>query len=258
VKSYSWSISLINIHMKKTVLLTALCAIGAFLGVGYFYWQRATALPEWFADEPTTSPSPAAGIVGGASSSPSTTARPATVIQAELQTAKPGKVQTQLTAEEVDNLIVAGLNQGNSNPGTLPKAVKKIKTQIKKDQIRTGAVLDLAEVDNLPASSRQDLLKKLLKVMPQLKGQPVYVGFVGKLSVAQGKPQLSTDSKLQIGQVELPLDEVAQRLGVSRQELTQTVTSYLQFRNLRLENIQLTDQGAVITGQKGELHKKAK
>jgi hypothetical protein len=240
--------------MKKTLLLAALCSIGAILGVGYFYWQRATALPEWLADEPVTTASPEAG----ATPSSSATARPATVIQSELQTAKPGKVQTQLTGEEVDNLIVAGLNNGSSTPSALPKAVKKIKTQIKKDQIRTGAVLDLAEVDSMPAGSRQDLLKKLVKVMPQLKGQPVYVGFVGKLSVEQGKPQLSPDSKLQIGQVELPLDDVAQRLGISRAELTETVTSYLQFRNLRLEKIQLTDQGAVITGQKGELKKQSK
>jgi hypothetical protein len=245
--------------MKKIALLLVVGLIGVMTGVGYFYWQRATALPEWLADEPTASPIPSASSDSGTSAStPSPAARPATAIQEKLQTAKPGKVQENLTAAEVDNLIMAGLNEGNNSLGTLPKAVKKIKTQIKQDQIRTGAVLDLAEVETMPAGSRQEMLKKLLKVMPQLKGQPVYVGLVGKLSVQNGQPQLSADSKLQIGQVELPLDEVAQKLGATRNELAQTVTNYLQFRDLRLENIQLTDQGAVITGQKGELNKPKK
>jgi hypothetical protein len=240
--------------MKKILFLIVLCSIGAILGVGYFYWQRATALPEWLTEEPTASSSPSADP----SISPSPAARPATVIQEKLQTAKPGKVSENFTAAEVDNLIVAGLSKNTSSPGTLPKAVKKVKTQIEKDQIRTGAVLDLAEVETMPAGNRQAMLKKLLQVMPQLKGQPVYIGLVGKLSVQNGRPQLLADSKLQIGKVELPIDEVAQKLGVTRDDLAQTVTNYLEFRDLRLENIQLTDRGAEITGQKGELKNKSK
>jgi hypothetical protein len=238
--------------MKKIAWLIALLSIGTVVGVGYFYWEKATSLPTWLTDEePAPGVSPAAGQGEVVTSPP--LSRPASAIQEKIKTAKPGQVREQLTAIEVDNLIVAGFNKGAAT--SLPKAVKKIKTQIKRDQIRTGAILDLAEIDSMPAGARQDLLKKLLQVMPQLKDKPIYIGIVGKLLVQNGLPQLSADSKLQIGQVELSLDEVAQRLGVSRTELSESAANYLQFSNVRLEKIDLTDQGAVITGQKSEVAK---
>lgn len=94
------------------------------------------------------------------------------------------------------------------------------------------------------------MMRRLLKIMPQLRGKPVYIGVAGKLSVKDGQPQLAPNSKLQIGKVELPLNDVAKQLGVSRSTLEENVTNYLQFRNLDIENIDLTDQGATITGKK--------
>jgi hypothetical protein len=233
--------------MKKIIALVALCSIGLTIGIAYFYVQRASELPEWYTDKPE--------IIQSPNSTPSNIPSPAsprtaTVIQEKIQAAKPGAVQEKLTAAEVDNLIVASLTNKNGETKALPAAVKEIKTQIQQDQIRTGVIVDLAEVENMPSSSRTEMMGRLLKIMPQLRGKPVYIGIAGKLSINDGQPQLSPDSKLQIGKVELPLNDVAKQLGVSRSALEEYVMNYLQFRNLDIEKIDLTDQGATITGKK--------
>jgi hypothetical protein len=234
--------------MKKIIALVVLCSIGLTIGIAYFYVQRASELPDWYADKPEPIQSP--NSTPSISPSPTPPTRTATAIQEKIKTAKPGAVQEKLTAAEVDNLIIAGLTKSNDVTTALPSAVKEIKTQIQQDQIRTGAIIDLAEVENMPSSSRTEIMRRLLKVMPQLRGKPVYIGVAGKLSVKDGQPQLSPDSKLQIGKIELPLNDVAKQLGVSRSALTEHVTNYLQFRNLDIETIDLTDEGATVTGKK--------
>jgi hypothetical protein len=238
--------------MKKIIALVALCSIGLTIGIAYFYVQRASELPEWYTDqpEPTQSPNSTSSVTSPGQQTATAPPRTADVIKEKLKTAKPGKVQEQLTAPEVDNLIVAGLTQSNGVKKALPSAVKEIKTQIQQDIIRTGAIVDLAEVEDMPSSSRTELMRRLLKIMPQLRDKPVYIGVVGKLSVKDGQPQLAPDSKLQIGKVELPLNDFAKQLGVPRSAVEEHVTNYLQFRNLAIETIDLTEQGATITGEK--------
>jgi hypothetical protein len=232
--------------MKKIIALVALCSIGLTIGIAYFYVQRASELPDWYTDKPEPTQPPNSTP----STSPPPPPRTASAIQEKIQTAKPGAVQEKLTAAEVDNLIVASLTNKNGETKTLPSAVKGIKTQIQQDQIRTGAIVDLAEVENMPSSSRTEMMRRLLQIMPQLRGKPVYIGIAGKLSIKDGQPQLAPDSKLQIGKVELPLNDIAKQLGVSQSALEENMTNYLQFRNLDIEKIDLTDQGATITGKK--------
>ncbi len=230
-------------YLKKILALLALFSIGSLLGIGYNYWQNATTIPEWYTARPVSGNSAPVLV---ASPEP----RSAAAIQEKIKTAQPGQVQEQLTAAEVDNLIMASLTKTRSGTKPLPKAIKSLKTQIQPHQIRAGAIIDLAEIEQMPASPRTAIIGKLVQLMPQLRGQPVYIGVVGQLGVTNGQPRLADDAKLQIGKVELPLDQVARQLGVSRSALEQNLTSYLQFRQLNIDKIDLTDRGAVITGQK--------
>jgi hypothetical protein len=232
--------------VKKILAIAALFSIGLLVGTGYSYWKNATSLPEWY-EAPTVS-KPVALPTDTASPMPSP--RSASVIQEKIKTASPGAVQEQLTASEVDNLIMAGLTKSSGKSPPLPSAIKGVKTQIQQNQIRTGAIVDLAAIEQMPPSPRTEMIRKILQVMPQLRGQPVYIGVAGQLAVKDGQPRLSADSKLQIGKIELPLDAVAQQLGMSRSAVEKNLTSYLQFRDLNIDKIDLTDQGAVITGQK--------
>jgi hypothetical protein len=236
--------------MKKIFALIALCTIGLTISIGYFYWQRASDLPEWYTKKAAAAPvnSPAPPTSAASSSTPP--ARSASTIQKKLHTAKRGAVREQLTAAEIDNLIVAGLIENSGTEKTFPKAVKGIKTQIQQDQIRTGAIVDIAEMEDALPHPRTEMMSRLVKIMPQLRGKPVYIGLVGQLSVKDGQPQLSDNSKLQVGKIEFSLNDVAQQLGVSRSFLEQNVTSYLRFSDLNIETIDLTDQGALITGKK--------
>ena len=232
--------------MKKILAIAALFSIGLLVGTGYSYWKNAISLPEWYQASTTTKPV----VLPTATASPMSSPRSARAIQEKIKIAQPGAVQEQLTASEVDNLIMAGLSKSSGKSPPLPSAIKGIKTQIQQNQIRTGAIVDLAAIEQMPRSPRTEMIRKILQVMPQLRGQPVYMGVVGQLAIKDGQPQLSADSKLQIGKLELPLDDVAQQLGMSRLAVEKNLTSYLQFRDLNIEKIDLTDQGAVITGQK--------
>jgi hypothetical protein len=231
--------------MKKILALLTLCSIGLIIGISYSYWQNATAVPDWYTE---SEPAPQQSALTSAVPTPAV--RPASAIQEKIQIAQPGIIQEQLTSAEIDNLIVAGLTKSNNGSKPLPKAIKSIKTKIQQDQIRTGAIVDLAAIEQMPPSPRTEMIHKLLKVMPQLRDRPVYLGVVGQLTVKNGQPQLAPDSKLQIGKVELPLDDVAQRIGISRAALEQNLTSYLQFQNLNIDKVDLTDRGLMITGQK--------
>lgn len=230
--------------MKKILVITTLFLIGLLVGTGYSYWKNATSLPEWYKPSATAEPV----TLSTAPSIPSS--RSARVIQEQIKTAPPGVVQERLTASEVDNLIMAGLTKSSDKSQALPSAITGVKTQIQQNRIQTGAIVDLAAIEQMPSSSRTEIIRKILQVMPQLRGQPVYIGVAGRLVAKNGQPQLSADSKLQIGKVELPLDDVAQQLGMSRSTVEKNLTNYLQFRNLNIEKIDLTEQGAVITGQK--------
>jgi hypothetical protein len=232
--------------VKKILAIAALFLIGLLVGTGYHYWKNATSLPEWYQSSTSTAPV----ALATATASPTSSPRSASVIQEKIKTAQPGVVQEQLTAPEVDNLIIAGLTKNSGKSRPLPSAIKGVKTQIQQNQIQTGAIVDLAAIEQMPPSPRTEMIRKILQVMPQLRGQPVYIGVAGRLAVKDGQPQLAADSKLQIGKVELPLDDVARQLGMSRSAVEKNLTSYLQFRDLNIDKIDLTDQGAVITGRK--------
>jgi hypothetical protein len=201
--------------MKKLfwILPVGLLSLGA--GVGYFYWDRATTIPDWYAetgDEVATLP------IASATSSPSALATPSSSSIASSPASSTG----------VSSLTVSSNLQVSATPKALPRGVQSIKTQVWENNIRSGALINLSEMDTTSPGRQSELVQKLLVVMPQLQGRKVFLGISGQLVEKNNQRQLSADSKLAIGKVEFSLDEVANRMSVQRGDLDRMILNYLQ------------------------------
>jgi hypothetical protein len=221
--------------MKKIPWILAIGIIGLGSTV-YYYWTEATTTPDWYkeatAESETASPSPTVTSTTAPLVDPTSSAMPQASNSPSVQPlgtsiASPNPTTTVPTPSTVP----APTNSLATSPKPTVKplpGVKAIKTQVRQDTLRSGALLDLAAMESLPAGQQTELVKKLLTVMPQLRGREVYIGVNGKLIEQNGRRQLSTDSKLAIGKVELPLDDVASQMNLSRSKLDQMILSYLQ------------------------------
>jgi hypothetical protein len=219
-------------NMKKFLWILAIGLVGLVGSTVYYYWTEATATPDWYKEAAAEPASPSVPLA-----------------TAPLVDPAPSTTMSEGSAQPLDNKISAAPSPSPTataiNPSAAPTptnsvaaspkptvkplpGVKAIKTQVRQDTLRSGALLDLAAMESLPAGQQTELVKKLLTVMPQLRGREVYIGVNGKLIEQNGQRQLSTDSKLAIGKVELPLDDVASQMNLSRSKLDQMILSYLQ------------------------------
>jgi hypothetical protein len=214
--------------MKKFLWILAIGLVGLVGSTVYYYWTQATATPDWYkeaAAEPA-SPSVTSATAPQADPAPSTMMSEGKPLDNRISSSpSPTAMATNPSAAPTPTNSVAASPKPTVKP--LP-GVKAIKTQVRQDTLRSGALLDLAAMESLPAGQQTELVKKLLTVMPQLRGREVYIGVNGKLIEQNGQRQLSTDSKLAIGKVELPLDDVASQMNLSRSKLDQMILSYLQ------------------------------
>jgi hypothetical protein len=208
--------------MKKILWMLAIGLVGLGGAGAYYVWAQATAIPEWYEE---------------ASLDPSMASSPTVVAEVPISSSTPSSsgVAPTPTASAVPRGIAASSPSPSTQLSASPKptvtalpGVKAVKTQVQQDRLRSGALLDLAAMERLPAGRQSELIQKLLVVMPQLRGRQVYIGVTGKLESQNDHQRLSADSKLAIGKVELPLDDVATQMNLKRADLDQLILRYLQ------------------------------
>jgi hypothetical protein len=208
--------------MKKLLWLLPIGILGLVAGLGYFLWERATAVPDWYAEtgeETATLPTP--------SSTPSFPS-PSTSPTASALVPSAPSISTPPTSKPTSTAAASPAPTIAATPKALPVGVRSLKTQVKQDELRSGALVDLAEMETSAPSKQTALVQKLLVVMPQLRGQKIFLGVRGQIIEQNGQRQLAADSKLSIGKVELPLDEVAAQMSLTRADLDRMILSYLQ------------------------------
>jgi hypothetical protein len=208
--------------MKKLLWLLSIGSLGLVAGLGYFLWERATAVPDWYSETgeetatlPTPSPTP-------------TRPSPSTAPTASASAVAPGSPSGSFAPTPTSTAAASPAPTIAATPKALPSGVRSLKTQVKQDELRSGALVDLAEMETSAPSKQTALVQKLLVVMPQLRGQKIFLGVRGQIIEQNGQRQLAADSKLSIGKVELPLDEVAAQMSLTRADLDRMILSYLQ------------------------------
>jgi hypothetical protein len=214
------SFHIADFNMKKLLWLLPISILGLVAGLGYFLWERATAVPDWYSETgdematlPTPSPTPLIP-----STSPTASANP-------LLPSMPFGSSTPISTAKA---MASPASTISTMPKALPVGVRSLRTQVKQDELRSGALVDLAEMETSSPSKQTALVQKLLVVMPQLRGQKIFLGVRGQIVEQNGQRQLAADSKLSIGKVELPLDEVAVQMSLTRADLDRMILSYLQ------------------------------
>jgi hypothetical protein len=219
---YQHSIGLNNPTMKKLFWILPVGLLGIGTGLGYFYWEQATAIPEWYTEEEeevATSPSPTSASPFGISASPSAIG----------SSGRPGSVTSSPNSSSIfRSPTVSAIPQVSATPKALPYGIQSIKTKIRQNELRAGTLVDLAAMETTTPGRQGELVQKLLVVMPHLRGRKVFLGVRGQLVEQNGQWQLSAQSKLSIGKVEFSLDEVAAQMSMTRADLDRMILSYLQ------------------------------
>lgn len=258
--------------MKQIGLVFLLLASGAIVGI-YYLWQEATKLPDWYGK--TSSPPSAASVqqttatiqqriqaqarqsepsqlnqAAVASSVPSAKAPSAKVPSAKAPSAKvpSSNVEVQVDQAELNDLLAAKIAPPNqSNP--LSKSVKGFQTKVENETLKTGAIVDIKELQasNL-GSQDQALVSKITEHFPALANQQIYIGIVGQPTVKDGQLHFDENTKIQLGNLSLTMKEISDRFGIPPEQLQEKLRLKLQLQGLDVKDIQFQDGKATLRG----------
>ncbi|MEM6449860.1 MAG: hypothetical protein AAF703_06060 [Cyanobacteria bacterium P01_D01_bin.105] len=138
-----------------------------------------------------------------------------------------------------------------NRPDTAPilDAAQNITTAIKNDRIESGTRINLSDlpIEVLPAEGQQ-AVAQLTQTFPFLANRDVYVGVEGAPSIVDGDLSLE-DTYIRLGQLRLPVAQVANQLGLSQDDVEQQISALLNLQDIRLSDVRVEDNQLVIVGQ---------
>ncbi|MGC1308367.1 MAG: hypothetical protein WA885_14170 [Phormidesmis sp.] len=217
--------------MTGLVIVTA--AIGG--GLGYAA-MKTSALPDWYSkgSEQTVVTPVFEGDTEYAEGAPS-------------RAISPANGDVAISAGELNQMVTDAIA---SQPYSAPilQVAKGVNTSIEKGRIESGMVMNLSELplESLPAEGQQ-AVEQLTSTFPFLANRDVYLGIEGSPTVVDG--QLSfDDTHIKVGQLRLPVANVASQLGLSQATLEQQLGSLLAQQGLTPEDVQIVDGQLVIRG----------
>lgn len=247
------------------------------LGIGaglFWFWRQATYLPDWYTQAPTNAdtepvlsgadvdqaeerqalklklarqvePIPTASSISRPSAPSSSDEPPLPAVEAPPPSGTPTHEVT-LDADTFNEFVVSAIPQTSQSEVIFP-AIKAINTAIEQGQVKTGLVVNMAELplEQLPEQTRSHL-EQALKTFPFLKDQEVYLGIVGQPRLESGRVLLGEDAKVQVGGLTLDLADAAERIGLPVETLESKIN--LQLGQLQVQDINFTDTGAVLQG----------
>ena len=155
---------------------------------------------------------------------------------------------TVIPAGELNQMVTDAIA---SQPYTAPilEAAQSINTAIKKGRIESGAVINLANLplEALPAEGRK-AVEQLTQTFPFLANRNVYVGIEGKPKIVDGALSID-DTHIKLGQLKLPVGNVAKQLGLSQADIEQQINNLLSQQGLTPSDVKIVDGQLVIEGQ---------
>lgn len=137
-----------------------------------------------------------------------------------------------------------------SQPYTAPilDAAQDIRTSLDNGRLESGVVMNLSKlpVEALPEEGQQ-VVEQLTQTFPFLANRDVYLGIEGSPTVAEGQFSLD-DTHIKIGQLKLPVANVASQLGISQTDIEKQLGAVLEQQGLTPDDIQIIDGQLVIRG----------
>lgn len=220
--------------MKKALLISIAVVAAAVGGVIAYTWNQATRLPTWYTPSTHT-----LSEVGPASE----------LLSSKVTQSGPGAPLTLTLSEQEVNQVVMGAIAQEPEMAQFLKATKGINTSLKDEQIESGMVVNLS---NLPPGALppqgQQALTQLTDKFPILANRDIYVGIKGSPRIEAGRLVLDDNTMVTIGRFQLPLSELANQLGLSKEQLEAQLDQVLIQNGITLQDIQVEQGQLVIHG----------
>ncbi|MGB7086098.1 MAG: hypothetical protein WBD47_11130 [Phormidesmis sp.] len=216
------------------MFLAGLAVIAAVVGAGIGYaGMKTTALPDWYTQDASADDEAIILPVNEGYGSASTEAiAPEDVV---------------ISAGELNQIVTEAIaRQPYAEP--LLNSSQGVGTSIEDGRIESGLVVNLSTlpVEALPSEGRQ-AVEQLTRTFPFVANRDVYVGIEGSPTVVDGSLSLD-DTYLKLGQLRLPMDNVASQLGFSQGELESQLSAVLTQQGLTPEDVQVINGQLVIKG----------
>ncbi|WOD39351.1 hypothetical protein [Nodosilinea sp. E11] len=230
---------------KQIVVLTLSLVVGLSAGAvaaTAFYWNRATALPTWY------STSGADTAVADVSTGNSNLLRAKLASGQGVRYGDNNRVEISLTEAELTQLLAEGIAQTPQAAPFLP-ATRSLNATISGDRVAGGMVVNPADIPTqaLPPQARQ-ALETAFNTIPMLGDRPLYVGIEGSPQIDNGRLVLSNDTRVQIGRVNLSLEDVSRLTGISPAQLNERINVALPHAGLTLDGLEFINGEAVLRG----------
>lgn len=227
---------------KQVVILLLFLIFGAIAGTAAaiaFYWNRATALPTWYASAEDPS------LLGAGAEN---------LLQAKLASGdgvrygENNQVEITLSEAELNQVIVTELAK-NPETARFFQAAQGINTTIDGDRINGGVVFNMQDLptQDLPPDG-QRVVQQAVNNLPMLRERDLYVGIEGSPRLENGQLVFDDDTRIRLGNMRLTVPEVARLLGLSPAQLQEQIDLALPQAGLVLDGIEFVDGNAILRG----------
>jgi hypothetical protein len=247
--------------LKKLMLALFLIGLGGAV-IAYYYWTQVTTLPKWYAGNYDSSKQffrvdemPTANIEKSAIKKKiekqieqqlalqKDQSKPP--INPEKNTKVPEKeVTVSLNQQDINQLAIASLS--DSSPyRPLLQSVQAIHTDLKKDRLQVGAIVNLEKAKSHQLGDQKNvIIDKAIGTFPQLKDRDIYIAVEGKPRLENGKIILDKDSQVKVGNLSFAVSEIAQQLDIPIEEVQQHLE--LNINQLNVRDLQINEDGMTL------------
>jgi hypothetical protein len=212
--------------MKKMLWSIAII-IGAPSGILFYVWQQATATPDWYRDRASIRLNDDTAVQ---------LARQR--VADKIATVQPQPDRTYeiaLNQQDVNAIAITEINH-LAKRTQLTGAIESVNSTIQEGRIKSGAVINLA---NLPtqglSSTEQDVVTWVRQTFPGMVDREIYVGVEGQPTIQDGQLQFDDSLRIKIGNLSLTVATLWQELN---REL-----GALQIKDVQVQDDQLRLRG---------------
>ncbi|MDY7013786.1 MAG: hypothetical protein SVX43_09375 [Cyanobacteriota bacterium] len=209
--------------LKKLGIFLVLTVAGGLV-LGYYYWRQLTRVPQWYVARENQS----APALENPEDFAHLHANKSEIVQKVDRQLRDRNAEAILNEQEVNHLIVTRIAEKPEGQKLLT-VVRGINTNIDKDKLEIGAVVNPQNFKDSPRlnESEKKALTRAIEKFPLLENREIYVGLESKPQIQEGRIKIDKNAKLEIGELSFTLQEVADRFGVSAEQLVEKINQNL-------------------------------
>lgn len=198
-----------------------------------------------FSSQTTPNPNTSQGTAGQSTRPPGD--RPLSAQAPSIPTPSvPTPIEITLNPSDLNGLLLVALGESVRGDSVL-KAASDLSTVIRDGTVETGLIIDPTQLPDEALNSREAIvLKKAVESFPFPSDRALYVGVEGQPQPQEGRLSFGDDIQVKVGSFSLSLRAIADRLGVSEDELVERLS--VELKPLAIQTIKVTEQGVLIQG----------